>query len=436
MSLNLHDLKQKAIKAIDDNRDKIIAVGDSIFSEPELGYKEFLTSEKVKKVFDDLGLSYRSEIALTGVIAPLKGKESKVKIAVMGELDAVAVSGHPNADPVTGAVHACGHNCMIAALVGVAYALSGTGIMDELFGDVILMAVPAEECVEMEYRKELKKQGKVRFLGGKQEFIKLGEFDDIDIMLMQHNVVFRDDKLASAGNKYNGFTGRLIRYKGKAVHAGGAPHRGINALNAATLGLQAIAMQRETFKDDDNIRVHSIMTKGGDLVNIVPDDIRLELMVRGANLEAIKDAAGKVDRALQAGADAIGAEVEIEEVIGYLPVRPNYDLMDIMFENQKTLLGEDHVIYEAEKTSASTDAGDVSALIPTLHALFGGCTGDLHSVDFKINDKDTAYITTAKALVMTVIDLLYDNASAALKVKENFHALMSKEQYLKDWGKM
>ena len=117
--------------------------------------------------------------AITGVIAPFKGKESKLKVALMGELDAVVCPGHRCADPVTGAAHSCGHNCMIAALSGVAYALKDTGIMEELSGDIVLMAVPAEEYVEIEYRNELKKAGKIWFLGGKQEFIYEGVFDDL-----------------------------------------------------------------------------------------------------------------------------------------------------------------------------------------------------------------------------------------------------------------
>jgi len=172
------------------------------------------------------------------------------------------------------------------------------------------------------------------------------------------------------------------------------------------------------------------------LVNVIPDDVRLEFMVRGNNLDAILDASMKVDRALKAGADALGAEVEIEDVVGYLPVRINNDLMDIMFENQRELLGEDNVLYEADKSAASTDAGDVSAIIPTLHALFGGCSGDLHSVDFKVTDKEVAYIATAKCLAMTVIDLLADNAVEALKVKDNFKQLMTKKEYLSNWGKV
>ena len=186
MSMTKEQLKQKACEAIDQNREKIVALGRSIFSEPELGYKEFKTADKVKKVFDELGYAYQDGVAITGIVAPRKGRKSNIRVAVMGELDAVVAPGHRCADPKTGAAHSCGHNAQIASMVGVAYALKDTGIMEELDGDIVLMAVPSEEYVEIEYRNELKKAGKIWFLGGKQEFIKLGVMDDIDMMVMQH----------------------------------------------------------------------------------------------------------------------------------------------------------------------------------------------------------------------------------------------------------
>ena len=82
-----------------------------------------------------------------------------------------------------------------------------------------------------------------------------------------------EGKKVLCGCGSNGFVGKLIRYIGKEAHAGGAPHLGINALNAANIGLAALAAQRETFQDKDHIRVHPIMNKGGDLVNVVPADV-------------------------------------------------------------------------------------------------------------------------------------------------------------------
>ena len=435
MAVSKQELKRRACEAIDKNRDKIVALGDSIFSEPELGYKEFKTSEKIKKAFDEMGYKYQDGVAITGVVAPLKGKESKIRVAVMGEMDAVVAPGHRCANKETGAAHSCGHNCMCAGLVGVGYAFAGTGIMEELSGDVVLMAVPAEEYVEIEYRNELKKAGKIWFLGGKQEFVKLGVFDDIDIMIMQHTSTFDGTGVKGVcGGTGNGFMGKLVRYIGKEAHAGGAPHLGINALNAAQIGLMAVNANRETFQDKDHIRVHPIITKGGDLVNVVPADVRIETYVRGANVPAILDASAKVNRAFKAGADAVGAKCEITELPGYMPVVTDKNLVEIMTGNLVELFGAEHVNTNPAAGGGSSDVGDVASILPTLQADIGGAEGDFHSERFEIADKETAYLGAAKALVMTVIDLLADGAVLGEKVKAEFKPQMTKEQYLKEWG--
>jgi metal-dependent amidase/aminoacylase/carboxypeptidase family protein len=97
-----------------------------------------------------------------------------------------------------------------------------------------------------------------------------------------------------------------VRYIGRASHAGGAPHLGVNALYAAQIGMTAINAIRETFRDDDSIRVHPIITHGGSQVNVIPADVRIETYVRGKTVEAILDANVRVDRALKAGALALG----------------------------------------------------------------------------------------------------------------------------------
>ena len=107
-------------------------------------------------------------------------------MAYLGELDSVLVRNHPDADQVTGAAHACGHNAQIAALLAMAYGFADSGVLKELSGTVVLMAVPAEEYVEVAYRKSLKDKKTIEFLGGKPELIRLGAFDDIDIAIMTH----------------------------------------------------------------------------------------------------------------------------------------------------------------------------------------------------------------------------------------------------------
>jgi metal-dependent amidase/aminoacylase/carboxypeptidase family protein len=172
--MDKEQLKQRVSKAIDEKREEIISIGEQIFNNPELGFKENKTSALVKKVFSNMGLSYEDNLAITGVKALAKGRSHDIKIAVMGELDAVVSPTHPCADPTTGAAHACGHNAQIAAMLGVAMGLTACNAMGELDGDVAFMAVPAEEFVELEYRERLRDAGKITFFGGKQEFIRIG----------------------------------------------------------------------------------------------------------------------------------------------------------------------------------------------------------------------------------------------------------------------
>ena len=426
-------IKERLCAAIDARRDQIIGIGRDLFRHPELGYKEFYAAELVQKTFAELGLEYRSGIAITGVRAEMKGKDSKVKVAVMGELDAVVCPEHPHADPQTGAAHSCGHNAQVASMLGVAMALKDTGLFSELAGDVVFMAVPAEEYVEIEYRNRLRSEGKIRFLGGKQEFIALGELDDIDITMMFHTS--GGDRKVVMGGTSNGFIGKLVRYRGQEAHAGGAPHAGVNALNAATLGLMGIHAQRETFRDADHIRVHPIITKGGDLVNIIPADVRMETYVRGARMDAILDASKKVDRALKAGALAVGAEVEITQIPGYLPRVDDPVLTEIFEKNAIRLVGEEFVS-RGGHGAGSSDIGDVSLLMPTIQPYVGGAVGRGHASDYLIEDEELAYVTAAKLLATSLVDLLADEAALALRAREEFEPAYTRESYLQMWEEL
>ena len=399
--MNVSEMKKLACEAIDAYADKLIALESSIYHEPELGYKEFKTAAKIKAALDELGYTYTDGHAVTGIITPVQGRDHKVNLAVMGELDAVIVKGHPCCDPVTGAAHSCGHSCQAASVVGVAAALKAPGIMEHLDGDITLMHVPSEEFVELEYRQSLKDQGIIKLFGGKQEFIRLGLMDNVDMMIMQHTSVTENpgkeewSKGNCGGAIGKGFVGKLIQYTGKASHAA-APHMGINALKAAQLGLAAIDANRETFRDEDTIRVHPIITKGGDLVNVVPDDVRLETYVRGLSVDAVLDAAAKVDRALQAGAYAMGPECHcnITHLPGYIIPYESEELKDVVFDNLKYVWGEDNY-----------------------------CVGNPEYI----------YLNAAKGMACTAIDLLANGAEKALYVKENFKPFMTKEEYLTKW---
>ena len=431
--MDIQTMKAQACAAIDAHREEIIALGESIRVEPELGYKEYKTSAKVKAAFEKVGLPYESEVALTGIIARLPGRQHKATLAIMGELDAVVCPGHPQADPVTGAAHACGHFAQIAAVIGAAMGLKYSGVSDQLDGDIEFWATPAEEAGEVEWRKSLIDAGKISFLGGKQEMIKLGCLDHVDVAMMIHSG--SGDKCAVATTS-NGFVAKYVHYIGKEAHAGGAPHLGVNALNAANLGLMAIHAQRETFKNEDTIRVHPIITKGGDLVNVVPADVRIETYVRGKTMPGVLDASKKVNRALQAGAMAVGAQVEIVEIPGYMPRRNDPSFNDVFEANLNALVGADHVAH-FDHMGGCSDFGDVQHIIPAIHPYIGGMVGGGHASDYQVQDPEMAYIVAAKSMAMTAIDLLADGAETALGIKRGFVPVYKdRDAWLAAWAEL
>ena len=154
----------------------------------------------------------------------------------------------------------------VAGLIGAASALSDPAVLEDLSGSIVLIAVPAEEYIEVEYRYGLVKSGELEFMGGKPELIARGEFDDVDIAMMIHTHSRPDENgMASVTESNNGCVVKLVRFIGRAAHAGGSPEMGINALNAALVAINAINALRETFRDEDSIRVHPIITRGGEL---------------------------------------------------------------------------------------------------------------------------------------------------------------------------
>jgi amidohydrolase len=421
------DLKARLCAEIDRRKGEIVSISEHIMKHPESGYREMRTAEFVAGWFRRMGLDCREGLALTGVKARLRGRTSGPTVAVLGELDSLIVGEHPLADPKTHAAHACGHNAQVASMIGAGMGLQA--VMDDLDGDVVLFAVPAEEYIEVEWRLGLREQGKIEFLVGKAELIRLGEFDDVDMATITHTNARPEDGLASVGDTHNGCVVKFMRFLGKGAHAGGAPHLGINALKAAQIALHAIDANRETFRDDDTIRVHPIITRGGEAVSAVPADVRLETFVRGKTVDAILDAAKKVDRSLRAGAQALGARVQITTVPGYLPQQMDQNLVALTRANCAAVVGEANMGTSRHSTG-STDVGDLGFIMPEAHPRAGGVRGVIHGADYVVVDHVLAAVNPAKAMAMTVVDLLHDGAREARRVKAEAGPKLSRTEYL------
>ena len=309
------------------------------------------------------------------------------------------------------------------------YAYKYPDVREGLHGNVALMAVPAEEFIELEYRDTLRQQGKLEFMGGKAELVRLGVFDDIDISLLTHSSSNSTEGLLAVDSINNGALAKAARFLGIQAHAGSAPHKGVNALQAATVAMAAINANRETFQDQDSIRVHPIVTRGGDVVNAVPAEVRMEMFVRGRNMDAIADADTKVDRALRAGALALGAKVEISSFSAYLPLKNDQALSDVFRNNASLVVGEDD-ISQAWPRGSSTDMGDLSHLMPTIQPYARGATGTAHGPDSVISDYSLAVTNPAMAMAFTVVDLLSEDGLGR-RIVDRHQPLLSKNDYLK-----
>lgn len=433
MARTLDPTEQRIVDVIEAHREEIIAFAKDIYTHAELGYKEYRTSEKFAAFMKGLGLRTQENLAITGVKAYLnEDKKDNVSLALIGELDALRIPNHKYANPETQGAHCCGHHAQLSGVIGAAIALADPEVRAHLDGQVILFAVPAEEYGEIEFKNQLTAEGKIRYGGGKCELIRIGAFDEIDLDIV-HHTGDEDISVGAIGN--NGFVSKVIRVKGKAAHAAGSPQLGINALNGASLGLSALAYQRETFRDQDHVRVHPIMTKGGNLVNVVPDEAVIETLVRASNKEAIVDAANKTDRAFRAGALAVGAACEITTMPGYLPTIPAEANPEVLAaaEIASQTSDKEYQVVQADTTQysgGSTDVGDVEHIQPVLSFQTGGKVSGLHSVDFDIVDDELAYIVTAKVFALSAYRLLRDGAGAARQIVADYQPRMTKEEYI------
>ena len=316
--MNVRAMKAEVAKAIESHQDEIIEVAEHICRNPEPGYTEVKTAKFVREKLEGLGIDLETGLAITGMKGSLAGGAGPgPSVALVGELDSLRVYDHPLADPETGAAHACGHHCQVGSMYGALTGLVRSGVLDHLWGRVVAIAVPAEEFIDVQDRLALRDSGAIEFLGGKQEFLKLGVLDDVDMAMLVHTApegVMPNRAALAVGGTSNAHVAKFVEYTGFGAHAAAAPHKGVNALNAAMIGLAAIHANRETFEEKDKVRVHGILTRGGEAVSAIPPKVVLEWRVRAGSPEAVVHYAEKVDRGFKAGALAVGARVDITDI--------------------------------------------------------------------------------------------------------------------------
>lgn len=420
----IEQLKDDVCKAIDARRDEIINLGRYVWKNPEPGYREVKTSAIAIEHLRKLGMNPQTGLSITGFRADLKGARPGPTVAILGEMDSLIMPSHPACDPTTGAAHACGHHSHITAMVGTAMALVDAGVAPELAGNIAFIGCPAEEAIECNFREDLMKTQAVHALGGKASLIFDGVFDDVDMAIMNH--------LGALGNygasDHNGFCMKIATFKGHATHAA-SPGASCNALSAANLTLHALGLLREKFATEPSVRMHGIITDGGNSVNIIPDCVKLEYQLRGNKLEIIEKLSDAFDKAVNGCAAALECTADIVTFAGYCPCKNDEDLCKLYNNVVKELVPDATPHAGAGFSSGSTDMGDLSVIMPSIHSTCPGATGGGHTVDFTVVDEEKAYVENTKILAMMAIELLYGNADLAREIAQKKKNCMSIADY-------
>ena len=404
---------EKLLQSVENYTDVMLKAEEYIWKNPETGYKEYKTNKYMIEQFKSLGYDVIAPNDITGFYTTIDTGKKGPTVLILAELDSVICASHPSADPITGAVHACGHHCQCSALLGIAGALKQDGVLDDLCGKIKLCAVPAEELLEIEYRTELIKKGDIKYFGGKTEFLSRGYFDDVDVAFMVHT-----GKGYTVLDGHIGCIAKKIVYKGKSAHAGGSPWLGKNALYAATCGINAVNAIRETFIDSDMIRFHPIITNGGQIVNAIPETVCIESYVRGKTYDALVKANKRVNQALIGSALSLNNNIEILDYPGYSPEVNDTGMNDLARQAIKMALDID--CYVGGTSSGSTDMGDLSVVMPTVQFFSAGATGTSHGNDYKIVDVKKATVDSAKVQCALLYLLLKDDAKKLYDIKSKY----------------
>jgi amidohydrolase len=343
-------------------------------------------------------------------------------IALAADMDAVDVGGR--------AVHSCGHSIQVAVMLAAISVLNEMGIAAEHGAKVSFIGTPAEEFIDMDFRSALIAEGKIRHPSGKQNMISAGVFDDIDCIISAHISGDTDNRFDTAST-LTGFCAKKVTFHGKAAHAGAAPHLGQNALHAAALFLSALSFLHEQFPRDDGVRIHAVIKNNEEnsmSVNVIPETVVVEALVRSEARESLFRAASKFDTCAKSCAQALGMTADVETRRGYLPFKQNEALSEIVYHNMLDICGEKEIV-RGKHSGASGDIGDLGFLLPSVQFGFSGTGGRIHSDVFSIDEREHVYIDTALVTLNMVIDLI---TRPELRVS-NPNYQNDKAFYLKEW---
>jgi amidohydrolase len=381
--LNIEEIKNSITSSVDRQSPQLSELSRKIHDNPELGFQETQAVTWLTEYLEGNGFRLEQGICELATAFRASYGEGRPVVAILAEYDALPKLGH-----------ACGHNIIAGAAVGAAVAARPA--IDKFGGSVCVIGTPAEEIY-----------------GGKVIIANRGGFNDIDAAMMVHPGV-RDlaTTQALAARQLD------VEFYGKAAHAAARPEMGINALDAMILSFTAINSLRQHIKD--GARIHGVITDGGEAANIVPAHSAATFIVRALDNAYLEELRPRVVDCFTGAAVATGARLEHRwDDVSYASLRNNLTLARLFSQNME-YLGRKMQMTDPEHTFGSTDMGNVSHLVPSIHPFVAIAPREVlaHSPEFAVAAASEAgqkgMLDAAKAMAMTVADLL---ASAELMSK-------------------
>ena len=387
--MDIEKLKLKTKASVESQKQQLIQLSLNIHDNPELAFEEEKASAWLSSYFVDSGFHVERGIAgLATAFRATYGDESP-RIALLAEYDALPKIGH-----------GCGHNIIGVSAAGAAVASKAT--IDQLGGSIVVIGSPGEEG-----------------LGGKIDIVKAGAFREIDVAMLVHpntkNMPTEEALVCSTLD---------VEFFGRPAHAAGHPEKGINALDAMILAFTAINSLRQHIRGD--ARIHGIITDGGEAPNIVPAHSAAVFLVRSLDYDYLSELKDKVLNCFTGASVATGAKLghKWRDRI-YAPMKNNMTLAGLFRQNLESL-GRHVEAFDPHFGLGSTDMGNVSQVVPSIHATIAIAPTEalIHTPEFAAAAASQAghqgLLDAAKAMAMTVIDILQPEVID--KIRQEFHS--------------
>lgn len=381
----------RVLADVDELAPMLRDVATKIHQNPELCYKEVKAAGWLTEAVELAGFDVERELCgITTAFRATAGTGASPRVAILAEYDALPEIGH-----------ACGHNLIAGGALGAFLALARQG--KELPGTVDLIGTPAEEGG-----------------GGKIQLLLGDAFDGIDAAMMYHP--FDRDLLAHSALA---MLYANIEFEGKPSHAAIAPWDGTSALSAVLETFRMIDAHRVHFKD--GVRVHGIVTNGGQAVNIIPEKAAARFSVRARDTDELMRVAKIVERCARGAATAFDVRLKYTVEKGYRDMKNNQALAARFGANLERL-GRTALPKDDEVGAGSTDMGDVSHKVPSIHPYLAICekgetTCHQHAFQACANSERgfATMIMAAKTMALTALDFLGD-AELQRRVRAEFEA--------------